>query len=263
MQRLNAQERVHVGQEVQRVAREVGKPVIFDRVDAGGVVAGRGGAVERHAQARQVQRVGDRLARRGLETVEARQQTAVGRAGVTDQQEVHVGLGDAGVFQLLHDVAGDRRALRIAEHRRGVAVGDVRPDCVVQDRIALAHRGGARRETVGAGRVVQRQGFHPGQGVQALGGEQAVAESRQGVSRGGRGSLVEVDVLAVGREKIVLCGGRHVLGTRDGSAAAADDQADVLAVGVRRGGVQQGRQAHHTGTGGGDHPQTHETKRAS
>ena len=85
---FDTQKRVEVGQEVQRVAREVGKAVVFQCVNVGGEVVGRGRTVERDTQTREVQRVDGGLARRRFEAVEALEQPAVGIVGVSDQQEL-------------------------------------------------------------------------------------------------------------------------------------------------------------------------------
>ena len=255
MESLNAQERIQVGQEVDRVLREVGETVVFDRVDLSGVIAGGGGAVERHAEARQVQLKGVGHARGIRETVEAREQSTVRRGLVGDEEEVHVVLGNTRVCQLLHDDARDHGTLGVAEHCGCVAVGDLGLDRVGQNGVALAHRGAVRRETVGAGGVVERQRVHTSQRVEALGCEKALAE---GIRRGG---LVEVDAVAVGRKEVVQGGGLHVVAAGDRYAAATEDQADV--VGVRRTRVQHRGQAEKTCAGGGDHSQTHQTKRAT
>ena len=102
----DAQNRVHVGDEIERIQREIGEavvlPVDLDRVELG---VGRRGTVERHIEDR---------------NVEAREpgiKAAVGQIGVTDQHEVDVGgFGSRRVLlgELVLLPVRDDRALRVA-----------------------------------------------------------------------------------------------------------------------------------------------------
>ena len=110
-----AHERVHIGDEVERIQREIGEEVVlprdFDRVELG---VGRRGPVERKIDDRQV------------EPREPGKNAAVGQIEVGYQHEVDVGgLGSRrvllGELALLPD--RDHRALRVAvDHQMVVAV---------------------------------------------------------------------------------------------------------------------------------------------
>ena len=132
--------RVENGEQVDRVQRKVGDTVVLE-----GDVDGRHGGVGR-----------SRLAERGVKDrdgAEGRQpfeQSTVGPVGISDQDEVDVGLILRGqLAQLRLRDAGHRGALRVAEHHDRT----LRTRVVRSDQIAgqLGHTAGHRLIQFGAG----------------------------------------------------------------------------------------------------------------